>query len=87
MIAKQRVDAKFAGLTKGRLLSAAEEAAFEVLITVDQGIPHQQNVGHRRIAVIVLRVPTSRLGDLIQLAPVILGALDALAPGQVVVLP
>ncbi len=66
---------------------AAEEAAFEVLVTVDQGIPHQQNVSERRIAVIVLRVQTNRVGDLIQLVPVILSALDSIAPGQVVILP
>ena len=79
--------AKLAGLTNGRPLLAAEEAAFEVLVTVDQGIPHQQNVSERRIAVIVLRVQTNRVGDLIQLVPVILSALDSIAPGQVVILP
>jgi hypothetical protein len=79
--------AKLAGLTNGRLLSAADAAGFEVLITVDQGIPHQQNVGNRRIAVLVLGVPTNRLGDLIQLVPAILSRLDSIEPGQVVILP
>jgi hypothetical protein len=79
--------AKFAGLTNGRLLLAADTAGFDVLITVDQGIPHQQNVGQRRIALIVLRVPTNRVGDLIQLVPAIVSALDSIAPGQVVMLP
>jgi hypothetical protein len=79
--------AGFAGLTNRRLLSAADAAGFEMLITVDQGIPHQQNVGKREIAVLVLRVPTNRLGDLIPLAPAILNRLDSIEPGQVVTLP
>jgi hypothetical protein len=33
--------ANLAGLKNGRLLEAAEEAGFDVLITVDQNIPDQ----------------------------------------------
>ena len=36
--------AGLAGLMNGALLSAAEAAGFEVMITTDQGIPHQQNL-------------------------------------------
>ncbi len=43
--------AGFTGLTNGQLLDAAEAAGFEVLITVDQGIPEQQNMVDRRISV------------------------------------
>jgi hypothetical protein len=39
-----------AGLKNGRLLDAAEAAGFDVLITVDQNIPDQQNLTGRRIA-------------------------------------
>ena len=79
--------AHFAGLTNGRLLSAAEAAGFEVIITVDQGIPHQQNIRSKQIAVCVLRVTTNRLSDLIQLVPVILIGLDSIKPGEVIILP
>ena len=34
--------ANLAGFKNGRLLEAAEEAGFDVLITVDQNIPDQQ---------------------------------------------
>jgi hypothetical protein len=87
MIAKRPAMQNSPGLTNGRLLLAADAAGFDVLVTVDQGIPHQQNVGERRIALIVLRVPTNRVGDLIQLVPAIVSALDSIAPGQVVMLP
>jgi hypothetical protein len=36
--------ANLAGLKNGLLLEAAESAGFDVLITVDQNIPDQQNL-------------------------------------------
>ena len=48
---------KLTGLKNGQLLAAAESIGFEVLITVDRGIPYQQNVAARGIAVLVLCVP------------------------------
>jgi hypothetical protein len=33
-----------AGLKNGRLLEAAEAASFDILITVDQSVPDQQNL-------------------------------------------
>jgi hypothetical protein len=36
--------ANLAGLKNGRLLEAAEAAGFDVLVTVDQNIPDQQNL-------------------------------------------
>ena len=41
-------------LANGALLSRAEEAGFEVLLTTDQGIRYQQNMTNRQIAVVVL---------------------------------
>ena len=41
-------------LRNGELLRVAEEAAFDVLITADQNIRHQQNLEGRRLALVVL---------------------------------
>ena len=41
-------------LTNGLLLNAAEQANVEVLLTTDRGIPYQQNLSGRKIALIVL---------------------------------
>ena len=41
-------------LSNGDLLDRAEEAGYEVLITTDQDIRHQQNMSNRRVAVVVL---------------------------------
>ena len=42
-------------LSNGELLYAAEAEGFDVLITTDQNLRYQQNLSHRRIAIIVLR--------------------------------
>ena len=41
-------------LTNGALLNAAEEAAFEFLLTTDRRIRYQQNLTARKIALVVL---------------------------------
>jgi len=79
--------AKLAGLKNGRLLSAAEAAGFDVIITVDQGIPYQQNMEARRIAVLILCAATNRLRDLQKLVSSAHNALDDIRPGEVVRVP
>ena len=76
--------ANLAGLKNGRLLDAAEAAGFEVLITVDQDIPDQQNLGRRDISLLILRGPTNRLRDLEPLAAAALQALSSIGRGVVV---
>ncbi len=41
-------------LKNGELLQRAEDAGFEVLVTTDRNIQYQQNLGRRRIAIVVL---------------------------------
>jgi hypothetical protein len=44
-------------LGNGDLLTAAEEAGFDVLVTADKNIRYQQNLEGRRIALVVLSTP------------------------------
>ncbi|HLJ50773.1 MAG TPA: DUF5615 family PIN-like protein [Bryobacteraceae bacterium] len=44
----------WSGLTNGGLLDVAEEAGFDLLITADQNMRHQQNLTGRRLALLVL---------------------------------
>lgn len=44
----------WAGLSNGELLAAAEQAGFEVMVTGDQNIPYQNDLGGKGIAVVVL---------------------------------
>ena len=47
----------WARLTNGDLLSAAESAGFDVLLTADNNMRYQQNLAGRRIALLVLSTP------------------------------
>jgi hypothetical protein len=76
--------AKLTGLKNGRLLDAAQAAGFNVLITADQNIPHQQNFTRRSISLMILCASTNRLRDLALLVPAAISALDSVAPGDVV---
>lgn len=75
--------AGFGGLENGDLLEAAEKAKFDVLLTADRGIEYQQEFGHRKIAMIILRAKSIELKHLIPLVPFLLAQLDSIQPGQV----
>jgi hypothetical protein len=76
--------AALAGLENGELLEAAEKAKFDVLLTVHRGFEHQQNLGGRKIALVVFCGKSVLLEDLLALLPRCLECLDALQPGQVI---
>ena len=67
-------EAGFKGLKNGALLRAAVRD-FEVLVTVDQGFEHQQNLHTLPISVLLLRARTNDIDELELLIP---DALDAL---------
>ncbi len=62
-------EAGFAGTENGELLSLAEGRGYEVFLTVDQGIEHQQNPAGRKISVIILRARRNSLRYLLPLVP------------------
>jgi hypothetical protein len=76
--------AGFAGLENGQLLSAAESAKFDVVLTVDRGLEYQQNLGQRRIAVVIFCGRSVLLEDLVPLVPDCLAYLESIQSGQVV---
>jgi len=76
--------AGLAGLKNGELLDAAEAAGFDVLITVDQNIPYQQNVSGRQLSVVILCATTNRLRDLLLLVAAVNSALVSIGHGKVV---
>lgn len=76
--------AKIAGLKNGQLLDAAEAAGFDILVTVDQNIPDQQNLTMRKISIVILCAPTNRLHDLERLVPAAISAINSIRRGEVV---
>ena len=71
-------------LDNGRLLTAAEGAGFQVLVTVDKNMAYQRNLQDRAIAVVTLDAGSTNLDDLVVLMPDVLVALESLAPGVIV---
>jgi hypothetical protein len=77
-------DAGLAGRKNGELLSLAEEAGFEVFLTIDRGMEYQQNLTQRGIAVLLISAKSSRLADLLPQTPAILRLLPLIQRGQLV---
>ena len=73
------------GKKNGELLDAAELlAGYEALVTMDQGVEHQQNLINRRIALLVLAARSNQLEALRPLVPEALTALESMGPGTIV---
>jgi hypothetical protein len=64
----------------GDLLTAAEAAAFDVMVTSDKSIKYQQNLTGRKIALVVLSQGRWRL--IRQRLETIAVAVDAATPGS-----
>jgi len=71
------------GMDNGDLLRTAE-AEFDVLVTMDRGIEHQQNLRHIDLGIVILVAWSNRLADLEPLMPEVNKALRELLPRQVV---
>lgn len=67
-------------LKNGDLLARAEAEGFEALITTDQNLRHQQNLGERKLSVVVL-MTTSWPRIRVDVARVV-RALENLRPGS-----
>ena len=67
-------------LGNGELLTAAEDASFDVLLTMDQSLPSQQNLAGRRLAVVVL--PTTDWRQIREHVGEIETVLRAVRPGE-----
>ena len=71
------------GKKNGGLLNLAENR-FDVLVTLDTNLRYQQNLGGRRIAIVVLVAHSSRMDDLIPLFPGCLDAITRIKSGQII---
>jgi predicted nuclease of predicted toxin-antitoxin system len=78
--------AGFKGKSNGELLRAAELAGYDVLLTVDQAIPQQQDAAGRKLSIILIRSRTNQIQDLLPFVDTILAALKLIQPGQMVII-
>lgn len=70
----------WAELRNGNLLDNAERENYEIMITADQSMRYQQNLEHRRIAIIVLL--SNRWPDVQTRIEDIRTALEGIQPGE-----
>jgi len=77
----------WAGIQNGELLAKAVEAGFDVLVTMDSNMVHQQNIGKYKIAVVALQARSNRLADTRPLLPALIALLPQVKPGTVTFLP
>lgn len=75
--------AGFAGKKNGELLGFAEDAGFDVLLTVDKALPHQQSLKNRTICLLIIEARSNKLADLLPHIATCLEALKSIRPGQV----
>ncbi len=71
----------WAGVKNGELLRRANER-FDVLVTMDKGIYHQQNLTGLRLVIIALKSKSNRLADTRPLMPALLNLLQTAKPGE-----
>jgi predicted nuclease of predicted toxin-antitoxin system len=58
----------WAGLEDGEVLRRADEQ-FDVLVTMDQNLPHQQHLPAFEVAVVVLNAPSNAFPEVVELMP------------------
>jgi predicted nuclease of predicted toxin-antitoxin system len=60
------------------------EGQWDVLLTSDRNIKYQQNMTGRSVSILILRVKSNRMKDLLPLMPACAKALISIQPGRVV---
>lgn len=80
---KTVVEMNWSGLKNGRSMSAAIEEKFDVLLTIDRIIEHQQNMNNYEITAVVLDVEKSKIEFLLELLPKFKKQIDEYEKGRV----
>jgi predicted nuclease of predicted toxin-antitoxin system len=77
------VEMGWAGRKNGELLRLAS-AEFDLLLTADRNLEHQQNLARVGVGIAVLIGRTNRIEDLRPLLPALLAGISNVKPGQLV---
>jgi predicted nuclease of predicted toxin-antitoxin system len=80
---KTVAEMKWSGTKNGALLQLAAKK-FDVLVTVDQGIPYQQNLAGIPMALVIIVAPNNDIKDLRPRMPDVLRMLATIQAGQVI---
>ena len=72
------------GLRNGVLLRAAVDRGFTVLLSADQSLRHQQNLGKIGIAAVVIVKVRNRMKDILPVLQKIKTAIATAGPGEII---
>jgi predicted nuclease of predicted toxin-antitoxin system len=70
----------WASTKNGQLLSLAEAANFDVMLTKDSGVEYQQHLATLPISIVVIRSKTNKLDDIRPLLPELISKLASIRP-------
>ena len=73
----------WAGIKNGKLLRLISDSGFDLFLTMDKSLPHQQQFKDLPFAVVVLRAKSNRFDDTHSLMPDVLRRLAEFKPGHV----
>jgi len=68
----------------GQLLKQLSEV-FDVLVTIDQNVRHQQNLAKFNVGIVAIEIPDTRIVFLRELIPEIREAITVVNPGELIV--
>lgn len=80
---KTAAQMRWAGTKNEELLRRAA-LEFDVRLTVDQGIPDQQNIKDLSLALVIIKAPSNDIKDLRPKMSEVLRVLTTIQPGQVI---
>lgn len=72
----------FSGLKNGKLLTEAEAAGFDVLLTIDKNMDYQQNISKYALTIVVLDVLKSGITHIEELMPQFLASAGGYEKGR-----
>jgi predicted nuclease of predicted toxin-antitoxin system len=79
--------AGWASISNGKLLRLiADCGKFDVFLTMDKNLPHQNKIRELPFAIVVLRAKSNRLEQVFPFAPLLLRRFAGFQPGHVYVL-
>ncbi len=77
---------KWNGLKNGELLTTAQEAGFQVLLSIDKNLQHQQNMENYIISIVILNSRSSKIEDLVEFVPNLKLQLQEIKQGQIYII-
>ncbi|HUY13555.1 MAG TPA: DUF5615 family PIN-like protein [Terriglobia bacterium] len=81
---KTVIDMGWRGTTNGKLLTLAEANQFDIFVTLDQDLCHQQNIAARKLGLIVVGVPDNNIKFYKPLFPELNTAAETVKAGEVI---